>query len=51
MFASSLGEVGLVMAALVLLCVIGAVPQGLVLLLEAGFVRWHAAPINFGSFG
>lgn len=51
MFASSLGEVGLVMAALVLLCVIGAVLYGLVLLLETGFARRHAAPITAGSFG
>jgi NitT/TauT family transport system permease protein len=51
MFASSLGEVGLVMAALVLLCAIGALLYGVVMLLEAGFARWYAAPITVGAFG
>ncbi|UPY38766.1 ABC transporter permease [Sediminicoccus sp. KRV36] len=51
MFASSLGEVGLVMAALLMLCAIGAVLYGAVMVLEAGFARWYAAPITVGAFG
>jgi NitT/TauT family transport system permease protein len=50
MFASSLGEMGLVLAAIALLCGIGAVAYGAVLALEAGFARWYRAPIPAGSF-
>ena len=51
MFAASLGETALVLAAIAVLCGIGLLLYGLVLLLEAGFARWYGAPMPAGEFG
>jgi NitT/TauT family transport system permease protein len=51
MFAASLGETALVLAAIVLLCVIGLALYGAVLLAERGFARWYGAPVPAGAFG
>ncbi len=51
MFAASLGETALVLAAIVLLCGIGLVLYGAVLLAELGFARWYGAPMPAGEFG
>lgn len=51
LFASSIGETALVFAALVLLCAIGLVLYGLVVLAEHAYARWFAAPFPDTPFG
>jgi NitT/TauT family transport system permease protein len=51
MFAASLGETALVLAAITLLCGIGVALYGVVLLAEWAFARWYGAPMPAGEFG
>jgi NitT/TauT family transport system permease protein len=50
MFASSAGETALVFAAIALLCGIGLVLFGAVVLAELLVHRWYGAPISVGTF-
>jgi len=50
MFASSAGETATVLAAIVLLCVIGLVLFGLVALAELAMQRWYGGEMPVGGF-